>query len=59
MDYLWTPWRYQYVTTTGDNGECIFCAAAQASDLQVAIKANSIPPVSGLLKCVQPPSALG
>jgi ATP adenylyltransferase len=32
MDYLWTPWRYQYVTTAGDGGECIFCAAAQASD---------------------------
>ena len=32
MDYLWTPWRYQYVTTTGDKSECIFCAAAQASD---------------------------
>jgi ATP adenylyltransferase len=32
MDYLWTPWRYQYVTTTGDRGDCIFCTAAQASD---------------------------
>ena len=32
MDYLWTPWRYQYVTTTGDKPGCIFCAAAQASD---------------------------
>jgi hypothetical protein len=32
MDYLWTPWRYQYVTTTGDRGECIFCAAARAPD---------------------------
>jgi ATP adenylyltransferase len=31
MDYLWTPWRYQYVTTTGDRGDCIFCTAAQAS----------------------------
>jgi len=30
MDYLWTPWRYQYVTTTGDAGDCIFCRAAQA-----------------------------
>jgi ATP adenylyltransferase len=29
MDYLWTPWRYQYVTRAGDErGECIFCAAA-------------------------------
>lgn len=34
MDYLWTPWRYQYVTTTGETEGCIFCAAAsdQAHD---------------------------
>jgi len=32
MDYLWTPWRYQYVTTAGGPGECVFCAAAQAKD---------------------------
>jgi ATP adenylyltransferase len=32
MDYLWTPWRYQYITQSGEQGECIFCAAAQASD---------------------------
>jgi|SRR5215469_2667106 len=29
MDYLWTPWRYQYVTgaAKGERDECIFCAA--------------------------------
>jgi ATP adenylyltransferase len=32
MDYLWTPWRYQYVTAAGAPGECIFCAAAKAPD---------------------------
>jgi ATP adenylyltransferase len=33
MDYLWTPWRYRYVTSTEDAGECVFCAAAKdASD---------------------------
>jgi ATP adenylyltransferase len=32
MDYLWTPWRYQYVTTAGGPGECVFCAAAKAAD---------------------------
>ena len=32
MDYLWTPWRYQYVTKPEDAGVCIFCAAAQSSD---------------------------
>jgi ATP adenylyltransferase len=34
MDYLWTPWRYRYVTTTGDAGECVFCHAAQADNDQ-------------------------
>jgi ATP adenylyltransferase len=32
MDYLWTPWRYQYIVKTGDPGECVFCAAARAAD---------------------------
>ena len=32
MDYLWTPWRYQYVTTLGEPVACVFCAAAQAPD---------------------------
>jgi len=32
MDYLWTPWRYQYVTKTGEAGECVFCAAGQSAD---------------------------
>jgi ATP adenylyltransferase len=32
MDYLWTPWRYQYVTTAGGPGACVFCAAAHAED---------------------------
>ena len=31
MDYLWTPWRYQYVSKTAPSGECVFCAAAQAN----------------------------
>ena len=31
MDYLWTPWRYRYVTSTADQGECVFCAAAKAT----------------------------
>jgi ATP adenylyltransferase len=32
MDYLWTPWRYQYVTKADDAGVCVFCAAAQSGD---------------------------
>jgi ATP adenylyltransferase len=27
MDFLWTPWRYQYVTAPEKRDECIFCAA--------------------------------
>ena len=32
MDYLWTPWRYRYITSTADPGECVFCAAARGTD---------------------------
>ncbi len=32
MDYLWTPWRYQYVTKTGEPAECVFCEAAKSTD---------------------------
>ena len=28
MDYLWTPWRFQYVAGIVDRGGCVFCAAA-------------------------------
>ena len=31
MDYLWTPWRYQYITGSTPCG-CVFCAAAQNPD---------------------------
>ena len=26
MDYLWSPWRYKYITTAGADDACIFCA---------------------------------
>ena len=31
MDYLWTPWRYQYIAqaATGQQPECIFCDAVK------------------------------
>jgi ATP adenylyltransferase len=32
MDYLWTPWRYRYITTAGAEDRCIFCDAAAAND---------------------------
>lgn len=27
MDYLWTPWRYHYVSKAGGDRGCIFCDA--------------------------------
>lgn len=34
MDYLWTPWRYQYMSqvTAGGQPACIFCDAAARKD---------------------------
>ena len=36
MDYLWTPWRYAYITTAskldGKTGECIFCELPKLPD---------------------------
>ena len=32
MDYLWTPWRYNYVTEGDRQSGCVFCNAAGAAD---------------------------
>lgn len=32
MDYLWTPWRYAYVTAGGKATGCIFCDLPKAGD---------------------------
>lgn len=34
MDYLWTPWRYQYMARarSGNEPDCIFCEAAARND---------------------------
>lgn len=32
MDYLWTPWRYQYVTEGDLPPGCVFCTAAASSN---------------------------
>src|ERR1043166_6167327 len=32
MDYLWTPWRYHYITTPGKPDGCIFCEAARSAN---------------------------
>jgi ATP adenylyltransferase len=41
MDYLWTPWRYGYITEhvnePGQRTECIFCAAAACANDREAL----------------------
>ncbi len=32
MDYLWTPWRYAYVSSTEKAGGCVFCDAPKEKD---------------------------
>jgi ATP adenylyltransferase len=32
MDYLWTPWRYAYVSGTEKTTGCVFCDAAKEND---------------------------
>lgn len=32
MDYLWTPWRYAYITTAGKLSECVFCELPKQGD---------------------------
>ena len=32
MDYLWTPWRYNYVTHADKAPGCVFCEVLQAGD---------------------------
>ncbi len=32
MDYLWTPWRYAYITTASSASGCIFCELPNLGD---------------------------
>ena len=32
MDYLWSPWRYQYVTAARPRSACIFCEYAASNN---------------------------
>jgi len=32
MDYLWTPWRYAYVSSAGKSPGCVFCEAVKSGD---------------------------
>jgi ATP adenylyltransferase len=37
MDFLWTPWRYAYVTNADRETGCIFCDAPKENDERVRI----------------------
>lgn len=37
MDYLWTPWRYAYITSADKPKGCIFCELPQQEDRAAAI----------------------
>jgi len=37
MDYLWTPWRYRYVTDPAKDDGCIFCDALKRDDAKSLI----------------------
>jgi ATP adenylyltransferase len=45
MDFLWTPWRYQYIRQThaGKQPECVFCDAAARTDDDVTLIAHRGP----------------
>lgn len=32
MDYIWTPWRYQYIKGADRKSGCVFCAIAASHD---------------------------
>jgi ATP adenylyltransferase len=37
MDFLWTPWRYQYIASAKKNDGCIFCDALKVGDEKAQI----------------------
>lgn len=37
MDYLWTPWRYAYITGVDKPKGCIFCELAKEDDAKARI----------------------
>lgn len=37
MDFLFTPWRYAYITGANAPGECLFCSIVQAKDDEQAL----------------------
>ncbi len=37
MDYLWTPWRYTYITSADKASSCVFCQIERCGDDQKAL----------------------
>src|SRR3984893_13309537 len=37
MDFLFTPWRYAYITSANNPGDCLFCGILQMKDDQKAL----------------------
>jgi ATP adenylyltransferase len=37
MDYLWTPWRYAYVSTADRAGGCVLCDSQKRNDREALI----------------------
>lgn len=37
MDYLWTPWRYAYISTAGKIEGCVFCELPKENDEEALI----------------------
>lgn len=37
MDFLWSPWRFQYVSTAESSPGCVFCEAPRREDESVFI----------------------
>jgi ATP adenylyltransferase len=37
VDYLWTPWRYAYVTTADKTSDCVFCDLQHSEDDERAL----------------------
>jgi ATP adenylyltransferase len=32
MDYIWSPWRYRYISTASESDRCVFCCVAAAGN---------------------------
>ena len=37
MDYVWSPWRYKYISETSNDARCIFCDALALGDDRKAL----------------------